>query len=488
MTIVDVHCHSFNADDIPARGFVQRVLLRNIAVLKLAAEALDALGQGMAPGFAQEDPELSRMLTTQVASRAILRAPQPSLDAEANDLLTHLRETQPGVVNDAEAELAAEAGQDAASADRALFGADRALLVVKWVVLIGKARWRITSMLMDTYPEVDLFVSMLVDLEPGLHDIAPASIREQVELHEKVSRLSMLGRLTNGRARVHPFIGFDPRRELASRKRADLKGPLALVKEAVCDYGYVGVKLYPPMGFRPMGNQATSEMTSEEGAAVDEILHELYKWCEEEHVPVTAHCNPSNEAAEEYINFSEPANWAKVLTDHPELRLDFGHFGGLQITEAPDRWPEEFAALIADHHHVYADTGNHDTDHRTNHILDLDAYLGVLKALFTQFPDAQGRFMFGTDWYMNALHPKYGAFLDEYRSRFTTTFGDQATERFLGEAALEYLGFKDPDNHNCQRLWARYQTYAADDVPAWLTRPTDSDAANPPQDPGRSHG
>src|SRR5439155_20874758 len=128
-------------------------------------------------------------------------------------------------------------------------------------------------------------------------------IREQVELHEKVSRLSMLGRLGYGTARVHPFVGFDPRRELVSRKRADLKGALALAKEAVQEYGFIGVKLYPPMGFRPLGNGATAEMTAEDAYRVDGILDELYTWCEAEQVPVTAHCNPSNEAAEEYRDF-----------------------------------------------------------------------------------------------------------------------------------------------------------------------------------------
>jgi hypothetical protein len=150
------------------------------------------------------------------------------LDAEARALLDHLRQTQPGLVQEAEDELAEQAGDQVDPRARALFGADRALLAVRWVVLIGKGRWQITTSLMNTYPGVDLFVSMLVDLEPGLHDVAPATIREQIELHEKVSRLSMLGRLGHGTARVHPFVGFDPRRELASRKRADLKGALAL--------------------------------------------------------------------------------------------------------------------------------------------------------------------------------------------------------------------------------------------------------------------
>jgi hypothetical protein len=168
MTIVDVHCHSFNADDIPARGFVQRVLLKNVAVLKLVAQALDALGQGMAPGFEQEDPDLSRMLTTEVATRALVQAiPPPDLDAEARALLDHLRQTQPGLVQEAEDELAEQAGDQVDPRARALFGADRALLAVRWVVLIGKGRWQITTSLMNTYPGVDLFVSMLVDLEPG---------------------------------------------------------------------------------------------------------------------------------------------------------------------------------------------------------------------------------------------------------------------------------------------------------------------------------
>jgi predicted TIM-barrel fold metal-dependent hydrolase len=478
VTIVDVHCHGFNADDIPVKGFVLRVLFRNHPALSLVADALDRLGQGMAPGFDQEDPVLSQMLAGPVGPlprgivpRAMVASPSPEdVEAEAASLLRTLEATNPDAVAAARQGGAAPP-PGAARALGVVQEADAALLALKWVVLIGKARWQIASLLMQTYAEVELFVPMLVDLEPGVHDVAPTTIRQQMQLHEKVSRLSMLGLLPDGQAKIHPFIGFDPRRELVNRKRKDVKGALDLVKEAVTDFGFIGVKLYPPMGFRPLGNTATKEMSASDAVAVDAILRDLYTWCVDEDVPITTHCNPTNWSDKAYTDFSQPSNWELVLKAFPTLRLNLGHFGGLQKKAVPPGWPQAIAALVHQdpNRNLYVDTGNHDTTHKTGRTRDLTAYLGILKVMFAdaKLTPIETRFMFGTDWYMNALHPGYEGFLADYRKAYAAVFTAAETDRFMGGAALEFLGFTQAKNKNTKRLVARYKRFRAP-IPSWL--------------------
>ena len=69
--------------------------------------------------------------------------------------------------------------------------------------------------------------------------------------------------------RVHGFIGFDPLRKALydrGKHKADESDPLAIVRTAIevnevpadgsatASGGFIGVKLYPPMGFQASGN------------------------------------------------------------------------------------------------------------------------------------------------------------------------------------------------------------------------------------------
>jgi len=48
MTIVDIRCHTFNADDLPVRGFVKRVAGNRQALARVLARAIDLVIQGIA--------------------------------------------------------------------------------------------------------------------------------------------------------------------------------------------------------------------------------------------------------------------------------------------------------------------------------------------------------------------------------------------------------------------------------------------------------
>jgi hypothetical protein len=464
MTIVDIHCHTFNGDDLPVEGFVDRVLLHNPGTRRLVSKVLDLVGQIGTPGYEAERARLDRLLGQDpygIAAMAFVE--DPPLDDVVAETFERLKLEDPALLAQADIELRTSSETPIGPAAFSFVdGYQAAKRAIAWAVLLRRSRLDITRQLVTTYPEVDLFTPLLVDLGAGLQDAPEVPPLLQLELQEKISRLSMLGRLErDSHGHLHPFVGFDPRSELRSRQTKDVITPMEVVQMAVHRYGFVGVKLYPPMGFRPIAN-ADPE--------VDAILEEFYSWCEDEDVPVTVHCNDSNQANNAYRLFSDPKLWARVLDQHGRLRLNLGHFGGARKDEDPtdpaSAWPAQIASLAKGHPHLFADTGDHGIDDDQL----ADAYLARLIAMFragTPTAEMASRLMYGSDWYMLALLPKSGEFLKEYRSRYVAKFGDDAGARFMGAAALDFLGFSEAGNNNRARLVARYQRFELR-PPAWL--------------------
>lgn len=464
MTIVDIHCHTFNADDLPVRGFVQKVAFHDIRVVGELSRLVDMVIQGAAIGFEAEnhklDTLLTRALTPTIEAEAVSSAPlAPDLDQEVDALMAELDARDPALVRRVGTlmeggDVVPGAAQPEGLGDW-VSGARRA---VRWAAIFAKDRLAVTQALVDNFAgDVDLFTPLLVDLEPGLGDVAPTTMHQQIVLQEKVSRLSMLGALPGThQSHVHPFVGFDPRREVSARRAGQIETPLDAVRDAVERYGFVGVKMYPPMGFKPLGNTDGS---------VDEALRDLYRWCQAEDVPITVHCNPSNYAAEAFKQFSSPDLWRRVLTEFPELRLNLGHFGGASDKPTPKSgWPRKVAALMGRFPNLYADVGNHsihDDEVR-------NTYLALLDELMAAHPVLAERVMFGSDWYMLAIQPDHDRFLSTYRTAYRQRFGTSRTNAFLGRNALRFLGFSDKRSKSAVRLTARYQAHAPANHPRWL--------------------
>lgn len=469
-TIVDIHCHTFNADDLPVRGFVQKVAFHDHLFTDDLAALVDRVLQGRAPGYVAENARLDAMLggapLPEAAAFAEATAdPAATIEADVDRTLAEIATTDPDLLRRVGVHLASEGAPPPLGSPQegALDWLRAARRAVRWAKIYGSYRLDNTATLLNLFSgRVDLAIPMLVDLGMGLSDTAETTQRQQVELQEKISRLSLQRRLPAGaQGDVHGFVGFDPRRELRARRVGDIDTPLAVLADAVDRYGFVGVKLYPPMGFLPLGNAAAGVP---DGAELDGIMRELFAWCVDEDVPVTAHGSASNFADEEFATFGSPSNWALVLDEFDDLHVNLGHFGGTD--EAQEPWRAGIARLAAAHPHVYADVGNHRIDRA-------DVRTGVMQILDRLFNDpATGimaeRLMFGTDWFMLAILPEHHLFLERYEDLYRTAFGDAATEAFLAGTALRFLGFDDATNGNAQRLLRRYD---GRDVPHWLATP-----------------
>jgi hypothetical protein len=117
-----------------------------------------------------------------------------------------------------------------------------------------------------------LMTPAIVDFSKWLEDADHLSIGEQVDVMARIAR-------RKDGPRVHGFVGFDPLRKALyddrKRKPGD-RDPLAIVRNAIevnqishsrsITGGFIGVKLYPPMGFRAIGNTGLPDGSFDEPA------------------------------------------------------------------------------------------------------------------------------------------------------------------------------------------------------------------------------
>ncbi|GAB4139388.1 MAG: hypothetical protein Fur0041_14540 [Bacteroidia bacterium] len=143
---------------------------------------------------------------------------------------------------------------------------------------------------------------------------------------------------------------------------------LTWVKKWFDDYGFVGIKMYPALGYYPF----------------DEKLDELYAWCEATQIPITYHCSQGvihyrgnldglkpprfthqyhrfdeKEHKRYQANFTDPENFAFLLEKYKRLKICLAHFGGEEeITktgERKGRWYEGVKQLMRSYENVYTD-------------------------------------------------------------------------------------------------------------------------------------
>lgn len=455
--IVDAHCHLFNADDLPIRGFVARVGLHHVDNRGVLVRLVDRMTHGGAPGYFADRDRLTALLRAAESGEESVAVPT-DLELEVDQALAVLPPEE-------RAEIAAAVAENDGGAEEGeeSFSLGDARRAVRWAKLYARSRADLPADYRAAVgTDVGLAIAMMVDLGAGLGDRAETTLRQQVELAEQVSRASMYDALPGAEGlRIHHFAGFDPLHELAARKARDIDTPLDVVKDAVTRYGIVGVKVYPQMGWQSSGNVPRPGLSADDATALDAIVDELAGWCAEQAVPITAHCNRSNYASQSYDGFGAPDQWLAVLQKHPELHLNLGHFGGAHAAEKDYAWGHAIAAGMARFEHLYADVSCHRIDDPGVR----DTFLTMLGRLADEGPVAE-RLLFGTDWFMMAINPDPEKFVSTYADAYRHRFGAEAVDRFLTTNALAFLGFT-PTTANGQRLAERYERFEVP-APAWL--------------------
>jgi predicted TIM-barrel fold metal-dependent hydrolase len=373
----------------------------------------------------------------------------------------------------------------------------------RWAeILSQRDLGEVARRLIDAFPSdgIELSIPLMIDYEYWFRNTRDVPIDSQLE------RVAS-GIIVPAAGRIHPFAPFDPARELAWRMRlprpddppdgpAEPVSSLGLVKDAVLHRGFLGVKLYNSLGYRPLGNGAVDAERRRlfrrigrprfcrfSGDDFDAVLDELYGFCVANQVPIVAHCG--SDGIEAYpgasTTFGSPEHWRPVLERYPGLHLDLAHFGwshGLRYADARQRrrrggnWIRTILGMLGEFPGLYTDVAHHEV----TGVGAEQRFAEDYRAMCADHPGlVQERLLFGIDWHVISRMDGFEGFTAAYARILGAggIFTPSALEDFFGGNALRFLGLLPlgtPGGWTANRV--RLATfYAAHDIepPAWYT-------------------
>ncbi len=344
--------------------------------------------------------------------------------------------------------------------------------------------------LIETWPDVDLFVPLMIDYEYWFANSMDNRLGDQIDtVFEKV--------VLPHKGRIHPFVPFDPARELAYRKarispdgQLEIDRPMTLVKDAIEKKGFIGVKLYNSLGYRPLGNADPTVSLMRRRIAVrnnklpylfdgeeyDEVLCELYDYCVDNEVPITAHCvmNGIEAYPGASFDFGKAEFWDEVLRQHryKNLRLNLAHFGWNQEPgqgyAGDESWVKDVCMLMTRYDHVYADVSHHRVLTARGRKRFVDGYRQMQKDYPNDIERIKKRILFGSDWHVLRRMSGYRNFLGNYERVLSIAelYDAASLDDFRGGNALEFLGLSS-ERKNRTRLEKFYTNHEVP-PPAWF--------------------
>lgn len=381
---------------------------------------------------------------------------------------------------------------------------------------------RIVDRLLETYAgdEVDLFVPLMTDYENWLAGEPRWYAWDSKWPFHRTSRVEWKSRVIREHAgQIHLFAPFCPIRAAVRGIEREVDNVTVLVEER----GFLGVKIYPLMGYYPCDNALRSKPYWMPDAYrdrvtwddVDAALEALYARCEAQQIPITAHTSPHGARGrhapdpggdkddpawrQEFLGTrcqSHPLNWSQALADHPGLRLNFAHMAGDHFhTLKPEEkgteldWAFQIVQLMSPTNHVYADRScqvpppRPDDAEAENEYpaVTFDAYRQRFIEVLGYAPGlAASRIMNGSDWHLLLLYSRHAADLTQRFADLIASdpaFPPGFADGFLGDNAARFLGLERgdpaaniPDGRAVGRLADFYEQQQAGWRPDWWDR------------------
>lgn len=510
VTVVDVHTHVFNARDLPlagilnAKGVPMGVATTLAKILDWWTPSDDRNGAPMAE-IEVRAPATSDLGQVAASIRAKVTSNRNALaigslfpsmtGVERSDLLAYA-----GVTPQQQFRIAAENDQFevmvvAKALKRAQFPPSCRKLPpflvrlqaadltgdIRFLGIVTESHLGIARQVSRSeYPKVGLFVYHMMDMANAYAD------KPAVPFDVQWSKMAALDSSFDGRF-VH-FVAFDPFRR---------KDALDYVKRGLAA-GAIGVKFYPPSGYRAACNAIPPQPSGDADAIarwqsryggpaplspneLDKINDALFQYCETNDIPIFAHCTPAGfEAADGYGLMSDPKYWACALEKHKGLRLCLAHSGGDAywfaagtVNPPIDSFGEEVVQLCLKYPKVYCDTGYLEqiSDHASQH----NFRIRLAEAIGRRSDMGDWKFgdklMYGSDWYMLSREPHPETYLQEFWSVFKEPKLLPWRRAFFGGNAVEFLQLAQLAARPDHRFADAQRTYWQKIVAATKPRP-----------------
>ncbi len=324
---------------------------------------------------------------------------------------------------------------------------------IKWFVFMTHSEEAIYDYISKRdEPGVQLFLHLTMDVDHFFNDNT-ASLRYKSHFDFETRQLDNMRQLQQAHPVLKGFVAFNP-------ARANCMG---IVKTAIREKGFSGVKFYPPMGYKADGDDKYS-------APIEELL----AYCETNAIPLFAHCNNNGFEARPKDNSgyrASPVYWEAALHKHPDLILNLGHAGGSQgwfsSNKPTDKlkaddilasdiknedaaqksdWNKSYAAMVfrlcVKYKNVYCDASYLDdmvrTDGSFEHVAKANFKERLLK-LFAAEPEFAKKIMYGSDWHMIVKEARNNVFLATYKKFFSEAGLQPFSENFFYNNAAAYL-------------------------------------------------
>uniref|UniRef100_UPI00263299D1 amidohydrolase family protein n=1 Tax=uncultured Rhizobium sp. TaxID=155567 RepID=UPI00263299D1 len=499
-SLIDAHCHVFNASDLPTERFLRQVVfqdypeqsriqIQGIRDPDVTDEffrlLVRLLGVDKAPSADDEIAFLTSDRNWRSIALSAERARASAIEDTAQHLLDLDREHRhvvtmqaPGVLSDRKP-LKAEkflnfmlgdpvttlrAGEQLeplrarAASQRAFLRQSAVGRYLNWFSLFRLYRHVLVERLVadaagQGFQSV-MLTPALVDYDEWLfQDVTKSPLSRQMIVMDLISQ--RLARARSGPV-LHGYMGYDPLREVAYSAGKSKISSLATARAALSDHGFIGVKLYPPMGFRPSGNHRPYPRRTEDllgfvpDQQINQALAELYKLCEDLDAPILAHGYSSNGSGPDYADRGDPAYWIPIFENFPTLRVCVAHFGRFNAPSAgrddlafPDRsWEWRLGEFIK-------------ANPRRNVVADISYFSEVLSAgpelrrdlagFFTRWLDEFDRgcdhILYGSDWIMLGKEAGYDHYIESVNSflRADCKLSDDICDKIFQRNALRFL-------------------------------------------------
>lgn len=363
----------------------------------------------------------------------------------------------------------------------------------KWVETLSKEVIDITEELVRTYQKdnIDLYVPLVIDYEYWFESTYDTPIKDQIDYMYKNIVLPYKGK-------IHPFVAFDPARELAHRrgmlnpdKKPEKHGSLQLVQDAIENKGFIGVKLYNSLGYRPFNNEIMDDKRRKKiklhkkmgyyifkGEDYDKVLCELYDYCVDKGVPITAHS--VMDGIESYkdasFDFGHAVFWHEVLSQdkYKDLHVNLAHFGwGNGGYHWKRSWVKDICEMLLEYDNLYTDVSCHDIMSKRHNQRFKSDYEDVHRD-WSNYNGIDGwsmikkKVLFGIDWHVIKRQKDFEHFKDRYVEvlKHKNLYTDEDVDDFLGGNAVRFLGLA-PGGKSRERLETFYKTKNID-LPEWF--------------------